>query len=79
MNVWIAHITQVYHGILQIGRNSIFLDRARSIQKKHGFKKVVYLEEHEDLEVARIRERQIKGWSQAKKRKLISGEWKKDW
>lgn len=46
---------------------------------KHGFKKLVYYEEHEDLEVARKRERQIKDWSQEKKRKLISGEWKRDW
>ena len=46
---------------------------------KHGFKKLVYYEEYEDLEVARKRERQIKDWSQEKKRKLISGEWKRDW
>jgi predicted GIY-YIG superfamily endonuclease len=37
------------------------------------------LEEHEDLEVARKREIQIKNWSQEKKEKLINGEWKKDW
>ncbi len=46
---------------------------------KHGFKKLAYYEEHDDLEVARKREKQIKDWSQVKKRKLISGEWKKDW
>ena len=47
--------------------------------KKHGVKKLVYYEEHENLEVARKREIQIKDWSQAKKRKLISGEWSKEW
>ena len=47
--------------------------------KKHGVKKLVYCEEHEDLETARKRERQIKDWSQEKKKKLISGEWSKEW
>jgi putative endonuclease len=46
---------------------------------KHGVKKLVYYEEHDDLEVARMREKQIKDWSQEKKRKLILGEWKKEW
>lgn len=44
---------------------------------RHKPKALVYLEEHSDLEVARRRERQIKDWSQAKKRKLIRGEWGK--
>jgi predicted GIY-YIG superfamily endonuclease len=35
------------------------------------------MEEHDDLEEARRRERQIKNWSQAKKLKLINGEWGK--
>lgn len=42
---------------------------------EHGVKRLVYVEEHEDLEVARRRERQIKDWSQKKKRKLIDGIW----
>lgn len=46
---------------------------------KHGFKKLVYYEEHDNLESARKREIQIKGWSQKKKQKLISGEWKRDY
>jgi putative endonuclease len=46
---------------------------------KHGVKRIVYIEEHTDLEIARNRERQVKGWSQAKKRKLINGEWHKEW
>lgn len=44
---------------------------------KHGVEKLVYLEEYEDLQAARRRERQIKAWSQTKKRKLINGEWGK--
>ena len=44
---------------------------------QHGFKKLVYVEEHTDLEVARARECQIKDWRREKKEKLISGEWGK--
>jgi len=40
-------------------------------------KKLVYLEEYDDFDQARKRERQIKDWSQKKKRKLINGEWGK--
>jgi putative endonuclease len=46
---------------------------------KHGVKRLVYYEEHNNLEVARKRERQIKKWSQEKKHKLIKGEWGKEW
>ena len=46
---------------------------------KHGVKRLAYYEEHTDFEVARKREQQIKDWSQEKKKKLISGEWKKEW
>ena len=45
----------------------------------HKPKALVYLEEHDDLEVVRNREKQIKDWNQAKKRKLIFGEWSKEW
>lgn len=44
---------------------------------KHGVKKLAYLEEYDDLEQARLREKQIQGWTRKKKEKLISGEWKK--
>jgi len=47
--------------------------------KIHGVKRIAYLEEHTNLELARQRERQIKDWSQAKKKKLIDGDWSKDW
>jgi putative endonuclease len=46
---------------------------------RHGVKRLAYLEEHEDLYVARARERQIKDWSRAKKEKLIAGAWGKEW
>ena len=44
---------------------------------KHGFKELVYLEEYEDLEQARLREKQLHGWTRKKKEKLIYGEWTK--
>lgn len=44
---------------------------------QHRPKRIVYLEECENLEEARGRERQIKGWSRVKKEKLIQGEWTK--
>jgi putative endonuclease len=47
--------------------------------EKHGVKKLVYHEEFDNLESARIREKQIKNWNQEKKRKLISGEWGSEW
>lgn len=46
---------------------------------KHGVKKLAYYEEYENLEQARLRERQIKNWSQAKKQKLINGELRANW
>lgn len=46
---------------------------------KHGVKKLAYLEEHESLDTARIREYTIKKWSREKKEKLVSGEWNKPW
>jgi len=46
---------------------------------KHGVKKLSYLEEHDNLDTARYREKQIKGWTRKKKEKLINGEWKKVW
>lgn len=44
---------------------------------KHKVKKLVYLEEYDNLEEARRREQQIKGWTRNKKEKLINGEWGK--
>jgi putative endonuclease len=44
---------------------------------KHKPRAVVWMEEYNDLEQARRRERQIKGWKRSKKEKLIKGEWGK--
>jgi putative endonuclease len=37
--------------------------------KKHGYKRLAYYEEFEDLDGAQMREVQIKNWSQEKKKK----------
>lgn len=44
---------------------------------KHKPRKMVYLEEHSDIDSARKREIQIKDWSREKKQKLIKGQWGK--
>lgn len=44
---------------------------------KHGVKKLAYLEEYQNLEEARLREYQIKGWTREKKEMLIKGKWTK--
>lgn len=41
----------------------------------HPAKSLVYVEEFNELEQARLREKQIKGWTRVKKEKLINGEW----
>ena len=53
------------------------LGQGSKYTKKHGFKKVAYVEELQSLDEARLREKQIKDWSQKKKLKLINGEWGK--
>lgn len=42
---------------------------------KHGVKRLGYLEEFEDFDETRYREKQIKGWTRKKKENLISGKW----
>ena len=42
----------------------------------HGVKALVYYEEHDDIELARESEQQIKGWSQKKKRAILIDNFK---
>ncbi|KKS38700.1 MAG: hypothetical protein A3G49_00985 [Candidatus Sungbacteria bacterium RIFCSPLOWO2_12_FULL_41_11] len=44
---------------------------------KHKSQRMVYLEEYENIDEARRREKQIKGWTRKKKEKLIEGKWGK--
>ena len=43
---------------------------------EHGVKALVYYEEHIDYEVARKREKQIKDWSQKKKKSILIDNFK---
>lgn len=43
---------------------------------EHGAKSLVYYEEHTDIEIARNREQQIKGWSQRKKKAILIDNFK---
>lgn len=84
---WFVYIAECQDGTFYTGCTWKIPNRAEQhasgfgskYTKRHGFKKIVFVEEHTNLESARLRERQIKKWSQTKKKKLISGEWKKEW
>lgn len=43
----------------------------------HGVKKLVYVEEYDNFEEAKLRENQIHGWTRKKKENLIMSIWTK--
>ncbi len=76
---WYVYILELKNGLYYIGMTwnpSTRFDQHLSglgskYTAKYGVRKLVYLEEHEDLELARLREIQIKDFSQKKKKVLI--------
>ena len=80
---WYVYIIECKDGLYYTGMTwSIGLRLEQHISgqgskftKQHGFKELVYYEEHDDLDTARYREKQIKGWSRVKKENLIKGFW----
>lgn len=82
---WFVYIIECMDGSYYIGmtwdidnRWEGHLDQLGSaFTKRHVPKRLVYVEEHEDLDTARQREIQVKKWSRSKKEKLISGEWER--
>ena len=82
---WYVYIIECIDGFYYTGMT--WKPDLRRIQHLSGFgseftsrhkpKEVVYLEEYDNLEEARRREKQIKGWTRNKKEKLIKGEWGK--
>lgn len=82
---WYVYIIECLDGSYYVGMTQslpIRYDQHESgfgsvYTKKHGFKALVYSEEYENLDEARQREKQLKGWTRAKKEKLICGEWGK--
>lgn len=43
--------------------------------RKRGVRRLIFVKEFQSISEARIQEWGVRKWSQAKKRKLISGEW----
>ena len=84
---WYVYIIECLDGMFYTGltwKPDLRLDQHTSglvgkYTAKHGVKKLVYIEEHTDLGIARKREKKIKDWSQKKKQKLINGEWSSQW
>lgn len=82
---WYVYILECLDGAYYVGMTSSpdrrfeqhLFGNGSKFTEKHHIKSLVYLEEYEELETARTREIQLKGWTRKKKEKLISGEWSK--
>ncbi|KKS04955.1 hypothetical protein A2W70_05730 [Candidatus Curtissbacteria bacterium RIFCSPLOWO2_02_41_11] len=77
---WYVYILELKNGLYYTGmtwkpnlRFDQHLSRLGSkFTSKYGVRRLVYLEEYEDLETARMREIQIKDFSRKKKKELIN-------
>ena len=80
---WYVYIIECLNGKYYTGMTCNIISRYKQHQKgagsiytkKYGVKKLSYYEEHNNLDDARYREKQIKKWRQEKKENLINGEW----
>lgn len=80
-----VYILRCANGKYYVGSTSNLTERLHQHDKGWGcgFTKshlpvtLVYTEEHDTIEQAYLRERQLHGWSRAKKEKLINGDWGK--
>ena len=76
---WVYFMTNKPNGVLYTGLTNNIARRAwehregiaDSFTKRHGLKRLVYAERHEDIRVAIQREKNIKHWPRAWKVKLI--------
>jgi len=83
---WVYIMTNRPNGTLYVGVTSNLPRRvqehrdgvAEGFSKRHGLKRVVYAERHEDMRAALQREKNIKHWSRAWKVRLIHAE-NPDW
>lgn len=81
---WYVYIIECLDGTYYTGRTwsiNIRYEQHKSglgskYTSRHGVKALVYFEEHEEFEIARERELQIKDWSQQKKRKILIDNFK---
>ena len=86
MGGWVYIMTNKPNGILYVGVTSdlawrAFEHRESSVDgftKKHGLKRLVYAECHEDIRDAIQREKNLKHWSRAWKVRLIHDD-NPDW
>lgn len=80
---WYVYILQCLDNLYYVGLTRDISNRYNQhlsglgsrFTAKHGVKKLAYVEYHDDFDVARAREKQIKDWNRSKKEKLINGEW----
>ncbi len=79
MSAWVYMMTNRRNGILYVGATVDLARRAwehregvaDGFTKKHGLKRLVYVEEYPDIQAAKQREMNIKHWSRAWKVQLI--------
>ncbi len=82
---WFVYIIQCKDNLYYVGLTSDISKRfeqhlsglGSKFTAKHGIKKLAYVEEYDDFDCARYREKEIKDWSRNKKEKLIDGTWGK--
>mgnify|MGYP000058196903 FL=1 len=78
---WVYIITNRPNGVLYVGVTSGINRRAwehrtgavDGFSKKHDLKRLVFVEQHDDIKLAIQREKNIKGWSRVWKVRLIHG------
>ena len=79
---WVYIMTNEPNGILYIGVTSDIARRAwehregvaDGFTRRYGLKRLVYMERHEDIEMAIRREKRLKHWPRAWKVRLIHAE-----
>ena len=80
MNYYVYILTNKTHSTLYIGVTNNLIRRVyehkngfvEGFTKKYNVHKLVYFEQTTDVESAILREKQLKGWTRAKKEKLIN-------
>jgi putative endonuclease len=78
-DAWVYIVTNRVNGTLHVGVTSNFARRAwehregvvEGFSARHGLKRLVFVERHEDIRSAIQREKNIKHWSRAWKVSLI--------
>ena len=80
MNYYVYILTNKTHSTLYIGVTNNLIRRVyehktgavEGFTKKYNVHKLIYFEQTTDVESAILREKQLKGWTRAKKEKLIN-------